>query len=197
MENNESPPTNYDQMTHDEEGDPQIISVHSSDTSCAPSDSPIFLNESILNNDNGTPIDSTRVRVQTRPGTENNILNSGVRTRSMVARSPTGLFTPANVRNTVSNILDSVRRGLNRLDTFYNPSASQEGENTAIIAKCSYYGPTKKTFDWLTEFEDKGNFGFGLVTAVQSDMERCNSKRIEQYEQKERMESGSDGRYTQ
>ena len=94
MENNESPPTNYDQMTRNEEGDSHVISVHSSDTSCAPSDSPIFLNESIPNNNNRTPIDNVRVRVQTRSRTENNnILNSGVRTRSMVARSPTGLFT--------------------------------------------------------------------------------------------------------
>ena len=41
-----------------------------------------------------------------------------------------------------------------------------------MIAKCSYYGPTKKTFDWLTKFEDKESFGFGLVTAVQSDSMR-------------------------
>ena len=38
-----------------------------------------------------------------------------------------------------------------------------------MIARCSYYGPTKKTFDWLTEFEYKESFRFGLVTAVQSD----------------------------
>ena len=74
-----------------------------------------------------------------------------------------------SVRNTVSNITDSVRRGVNRLDTFYNQSISQEEENTDMIARCSYYGPTKKTFDWLTKFEDKESFGFGLVTAVQSD----------------------------
>ena len=55
------------------------------------------------------------------------------------------------------------------MDTFYNPSISQEEENTAMIAKCSYYGTTKKTFDSLTKFEDKESFGFGLVTAVQSD----------------------------
>ena len=56
------------------------------------------------------------------------------------------------------------------MDTFYTPSISQEEENTAMIARCSYYGPTKKTFDWLTKFEDKESFGFGLVTAVQSDL---------------------------
>ena len=81
----------------------------------------------------------------------------------MVAESRRGLFTLASMRNTVSNITDSVRRGLNRLDTFYNPSISQEEEKTAMIAKCLYYGPTKKTFDWLTKFEDKESFGFGLV----------------------------------
>ena len=45
----------------------------------------------------------------------------------------------------------------------------QEEENTAMIARCSYYGPTRKAFDWFTKFENKENFGFGLVTAVQSD----------------------------
>ena len=104
-------------------------------------------NESIPNDNNRMPIDNVRARVQTRSGTRNNnILNSEVRTRSMVAESPRGLFTPASVRNTVSNITDSVRRGLNRLDTFYNPSISQEEENMAMIAKCLYYGPTKKNF---------------------------------------------------
>ena len=108
--------------------------------------------------------------MQTRSRIRNNaILDSGVRTRSMVAESPRGLFTPASMRNTVLNITDSVRRGLNRLDTFYNPTAPQEEENTAMIAKCLYYGPTRKTFDWLTKFENKESFGFGLVTAVQSD----------------------------
>ena len=38
-----------------------------------------------------------------------------------------------------------------------------------MIVKCSYYGPTKKSFNWLTKFEDTDNFGFGLITAVQSD----------------------------
>ena len=93
------------------------------------------------------PIDNIRARVQTRSGTrKNDILNSGVRTRSMVTESPRGLFTPASVRNTVLNIADSVRRGLNRLDTFYNPSISQEEENTAMIANFLYYRPTKKNF---------------------------------------------------
>ena len=36
-----------------------------------------------------------------------------------------------------------------------------------MIARCSYYGPTRKAFDWFTEFENKKNFGFGL--SVQSD----------------------------
>ena len=84
----------------------------------------------------------------------------------MVTESLRGLFTPASIRNTVSNITDSIRKGLNRLDTFYNPTAPQEEESTAMIAKCSYYGPTRKAFDWLTKFENEESFGFGLVTAV-------------------------------
>ena len=52
---------------------------------------------------------------------------------------------------------------------FYNPIEHKQRENTAIIAKCSYYGPTKKAFDQITKYEDNENFGFGLVTAVQSD----------------------------
>ena len=119
---------NSDQFNRNEEGDSRIISVNSSDTSYTPSDTPIFLNESIPNTQNRVPIDNARARVQTRSETRNdNILNSGVRTRSR------GLFTPASVRNTVSNITDSVRRGLNRLDTFYNPSISQEEENTCLL----------------------------------------------------------------
>ena len=38
-----------------------------------------------------------------------------------------------------------------------------------MIARCSYYGPMRKAFDWFTKFENKENFGFRLVTAVQSD----------------------------
>ena len=38
-----------------------------------------------------------------------------------------------------------------------------------MIAKCLYYEPTRKAFDWLTKFENEESFGFGLVTAVQSD----------------------------
>ena len=30
-------------------------------------------------------------------------------------------------------------------------------------------GPRRKAFDWFTKFKNKENFGFGLVTAVQSD----------------------------
>ena len=84
---------------------------------------------------------------QTRNNLQNNsILNSGVRTRSMVAENPRGLFTPGSVRNTVSNITNSMRRGLNWLDTFYSPIQSQEEENTLMIAGCSYYRPTRKAF---------------------------------------------------
>ena len=98
-----------------------------------------------------------------------NILNSRVHTRLMVSESPTNLFTPASVRNTVSNITNSMRRGLNRLDTFYNPVYPQEKENIAIIASCSYYRSTRKAFDWFTEIKNKENFGLRLITAVQSD----------------------------
>ena len=87
----------------------------------------------------------------------------------MVAESPRELFSPASVRNTVSNITDSMRRGLNWIDTFYSLVEPQEEENTTMIAKCSYYGPMRKAFDWFTTFENKENFGLGLVTAVQSD----------------------------
>ena len=60
------------------------------------------------------PIDNERARVQTRSRIRNNdILNLGLCTRSMVAESPRGIFNPATMRNTVSNITDSVRRGLN------------------------------------------------------------------------------------
>ena len=38
-----------------------------------------------------------------------------------------------------------------------------------MIVRCSYYGPTRKAFDWFTKFKNKENFGFGLITAVQSD----------------------------
>ena len=103
MESIESPPMNSDQFNGNGQGDSRIISVNSSDTSYTPSDTPIFLNESIPNNQNRIPIENERARVHTRSETRNdNILNSGVRTRSMVAESPRGLFTPASVRNTVS-----------------------------------------------------------------------------------------------
>ena len=147
MENVGSPPMNSDLVNCNESQDSRVILVHSSDTLYTPSDTPIFLNKSILNDNNSMPIDNERARMQTRSRIRNNaILDSGVRTRSMVTESPRGLFTPASMRNTVLNITDSVRRGLNRLDTFYNPSISQEEENTAMIAKCLYYGPTTKNF---------------------------------------------------
>ena len=79
----------------------------------------------------------------------------------MFAESPKGLFTPASVRNTVSNITNSMRRGLDRIDTFYNPIQPPKEENTAMIARCSYYGPTRKAFDWFTKFKNEENFGFG------------------------------------
>ena len=143
MESVESPPMNSDQFNRNKQRDSLRLNPE--------------------NTHNRMPIDNVRARAQTRSKTRNdNILNSGVQTRSMVAESPRGLFTSASVRNTVSNITDSVRRGLNQLDTFYNPSISREEENTAMIARCLYYGPTKKTFDWLTKFEDKESFGFWI-----------------------------------
>ena len=62
-----------------------------------------------------------------------------------------------------------MRRGINQIDTFYNPIHPQEEENIAMIASCSYYRPTRKAFDWLTEIKVNNKFGFGLITAVQSD----------------------------
>ena len=101
MENVGSLPMNSDQINRNEPEESRVILVHSLDMSYTPSDTPIFLNESIPNTHNRMPIDNVRARVQTRSKTRNdNILNSGVRTRSMVAESPRGLFTPASVRNT-------------------------------------------------------------------------------------------------
>ena len=98
-ENIESPPMNSDKFNGNEQEDSRIISVNSLDTSYISSDALIFLNESIPNTHNRMSIDNVRARVQTRSETRNdNILNSGVRTRSMVAESPRGLFTPASVR---------------------------------------------------------------------------------------------------
>ena len=105
MENVGSLPMNLDLVNHNESEESRVILVHSSDT-------PIFLNESILNDNNSIPIDNERACVQTRSRIRNNdILDSGVHTRSMVAESPRGLFTPASVRNTVLNITNDMRRG--------------------------------------------------------------------------------------
>ena len=38
-----------------------------------------------------------------------------------------------------------------------------------MIASYSYYGPTRKALDWLTEIKNEENFEFRLITAVQSD----------------------------
>ena len=87
--------------------------VHNSDTSYNPSHTLIQLNEPIPDNENDTTIETdgeqafvanTRSRSQTK-----NELNSGVRSRSMVAESSTGLFTPASVKNNFSNITNSMR----------------------------------------------------------------------------------------
>ena len=71
MESIESPPMNSDQFNRNEQGDSRIIFVNSSDTSYTPSDTPIFLNESIPNTQNRMPIDNARARVQTRSETRN------------------------------------------------------------------------------------------------------------------------------
>ena len=117
IENVKTLPTNSNLINDNESQDSRIILVHSSDTSYTLSDTPIFLNESIPDNNNNVTINNENVqdsRTQTRSRVRNNdILNSGVRTRSMVAESPRGLFIPASMRNTVSNITDSVRRELN------------------------------------------------------------------------------------
>ena len=102
MENVGSLSTNSNLVNSNESQDLRIILVHSLDTSYTPSNALIFLNESIPNNNNSMPIDNERARMQTRSNIRNNaILNSGVRTRSMVVESPRGLFTPVSLRNTV------------------------------------------------------------------------------------------------
>ena len=63
MESVGSPPMNSDLTNRDEPEDLRIISVHSSDTLCAPSDTPIILNKLIPNDNNSIPIDNVRVRV--------------------------------------------------------------------------------------------------------------------------------------
>ena len=74
---------NSDLINCDEPEDLRVISVHSSDMLYAPSDTLIIINESIPNDNNSIPIDDVRACVQTRSRTRNNdILNSGVRTRS-------------------------------------------------------------------------------------------------------------------
>ena len=72
MESVGSPPMNFDQINCNKPGDSRVISVHSLDTLYAPSDTPIFLNESIPNDNNSLPIDNVRARVQTRSGIRNN-----------------------------------------------------------------------------------------------------------------------------
>ena len=125
IENIKTLPTNSALINENESQDSHIILVHSLDTSYTLSDTPILLNESILDNNNYWTIERKNEQassIQTRSRLpDENILNSGLHTRSMVAENLRGLFTPASVRNTVSNITNSMRRGLNCLDTFYNP----------------------------------------------------------------------------
>ena len=61
MENVESPSTNSDIINDDESQDLRIISVHSSDTSYTLSDTPIFLNKSIPDNNNNVTINNENV----------------------------------------------------------------------------------------------------------------------------------------
>ena len=95
-------PTNTILIDDNKSEDSRTITVHSSDTTYTQSDTQILLKEPILYNENDTTIETdgeqafvanTRSRSQTK-----NELNSGVRTRSMVAESSTGLFTPAGVK---------------------------------------------------------------------------------------------------
>ena len=75
MENVESLSTNSDLINDNESQDFWIILVHSLDTSYTPSDTLIFLNESIPDNNNNGTIDSEIVqglRIQTRSIVRNN-----------------------------------------------------------------------------------------------------------------------------
>ena len=84
MENVKTPPTNSDLINDNESQDLRIILVHSSDTSYTLSDTPMFINKSIPDNNNNGTIDSEieqGSRTQTRSRVRNNdILNSVVRT---------------------------------------------------------------------------------------------------------------------
>ena len=55
------------------------------------------------------------------------------------------------------------------MDTFYNPSISQEEENTAMIARCSYYGPTKIGPE---------NYFYKMVVVLDSDKENEDERLI-------------------
>ena len=116
-ENIESPPINSNLINDNQSDDSHIITVHCLDTFYTLSDTLILLNESIPDNNNCRTIETDGEQTpdaRTWSILQNkNILNSGVHTRSMVAESPTGLFTPSSVTNTVLNITNSMRRGLN------------------------------------------------------------------------------------
>ena len=76
MENVGSPPMNSDLVYRNESEESRVILVHSLDTSYTLSDTPMFLNKSIPNDNNSIPIDNERARVQTRSRMRNNdILN--------------------------------------------------------------------------------------------------------------------------
>ena len=89
-------------MNDDQSDDSRTIMVHSFNSSYTPSDTPILLNEPIPDNDDDATIETdgeqTSVACTRSRSQSENELNSGVRTRSMVAESSTGLFTPAGVK---------------------------------------------------------------------------------------------------
>ena len=66
MENVGSLPMNSNLVNRNESEESRFLLVHSLDTLYIPSDTPIFLNESISNDNNSIPIDNERARVQTR-----------------------------------------------------------------------------------------------------------------------------------
>ena len=72
MESVGSPPMNSNLVNRNESEESRVILVHSLDTLYTLSNTPIFLNESIPNDNNSIPIDNERARVQTRSRIRNN-----------------------------------------------------------------------------------------------------------------------------
>ena len=116
-------------INNDQSDDSSVITIESSGNS----DTPQVINVPISdNNDDATTgIDrdqTSMVRTRSRSLAENEV-NTRVHTRSMVTKNPVQnsnfVCTPTTmkgVRNTPSNIKDSVQRNLQRLEIFYNPT---------------------------------------------------------------------------